>query len=204
MVDSCDGSPTYGMYYGKKFFSLVMQYNIIPRTYLAPADSIIEYTIDKIESQYTVAINEFTQLQLNYGNFKFREHVPNMPDTSLTYKRSLLLIFDNYVPIKEVENQLRNFSSINVAGFTSWFGVVSDVNELISESKEIFLFPNPVSEFLMIRGLDESQVQSISIFNTFGQKLYEGDLKEQIDVSSLTPGVYFIHIGNMNYKFVKL
>ena len=68
----------------------------------------------------------------------------------------------------------------------------------------IDIFPNPVSDFLMIRSLDESQFQSISIFNTFGQKLYEGDLKEQIDVSSLTPGVYFIRIGDKVEKFVKM
>ena len=203
MVDSCDGSPTYGVYFAKKFFGLVMQYNIIPRTYLAPADTIIEYSINNIESQYTDAINEFSQLQTNYGNFKFREHVPNMPDTTLAYKRSLLLIFENYVPITEVENVLRNLSSVNTAGFASWFIFISDVYE--SESQNQFLiYPNPVSDFLMIRGLDESQVQSISIFNTFGQKLYEGDLKEQIDVSSLTPGVYFIRIGDKVEKFVKM
>ncbi len=26
MVDSCDGSPTFGVYYGKKYFLLEMQY----------------------------------------------------------------------------------------------------------------------------------------------------------------------------------
>jgi hypothetical protein len=204
MVDSCEGSPTYGEYYGKKYFTLKFNYNIIPRTYLAPADSIIEYTIDSIGIQYTSAKNEFSQLLTTYGNFSFREKVPNMPDTTIVLGRTLYLIFDNNVPINEVENQLTNFSSIKTAYFSSWFGVESDVSVSKSNTDEIFLFPNPVSEFLMIHGLEESHVQSISIFNTFGQKLYEGDLKEQIDVSSLTPGVYFLHMGNMNYKFVKL
>jgi hypothetical protein len=204
MVDSCEGSPTYGEYYGKKFFYMTFNYNIIPRNYLAPADTIIEYTIDNIESQYTDAINEFTQLQTTYGSLKFREVLPDKLDTTSYYKRFLYVIFNNYVPIEEVEDEIIKFTCIESAGFASWFGVESDVSVSKSNTDEIFLFPNPVSEFLMIRGLEESHVQSISIFNTFGQKLYEGDLKEQIDVSSLTPGVYFLHMGNMNYKFVIL
>lgn len=203
MVDSCEGSPTYGVYYGKKYFYLTFNYNIIPRTYLAPADTIIEYTIDNIESQYAVAINEFTQLQTAYGSFKFQEKVPNMPDTTSYYKRFLFIIFDSFVPIKEVEEELNKFSCIESAGFFRWFGVISDIDELISQTDGIILFPNPVSDIIMINGLDETQAQSFSIYNSFGQKLFGSEFINQIDVSVLTPGVYFLRIGNKYSKFVK-
>ncbi len=204
MVDSCDGSPTYGRYYGKKYFYVKFNYNIIPRELIAPADTIIEYIIDSIDIKYTDAINDFTHLQSIYGNFKFREIYPNLPDTTIALPRVFKLLFSNFVPIKQVEDELNNFSCIEIAGFVSWFGVESDVDESISDTDEILLFPNPVSDFLTIQSFVDLQAQSFSIFNTFGQKLYEGELKAQIDVSSLTPGVYYIKIGSKLEKFVKM
>ena len=56
MVDSCENSPSYCRFFGKKFFMIEFNYNIIPRNYIAPLDTIIEYTIDSINSSYTTAI----------------------------------------------------------------------------------------------------------------------------------------------------
>ncbi len=204
MIDSCDGSPTYGVYFGKKYFTVMFNYNIIPRTYLAPPEAIIEYTIDSIDSKYSIAINEFTQLKLNYGNFKFREQVPNMPDTSLVLCRSLYLIFDKYVPIKEIEQVLNGFTSVKSGYFSSWFGAISDVNESNTDNDEIIIYPNPVSNIIMIQGIDSSDMQSYSIYDTYGKKIIEGEFNKQIDVSYLIPGVYFIKVGNKSYKFIKI
>ncbi len=204
MIDSCDGSPTYGVYFGKKYFTVMFNYNIIPRTYLAPPEAIIEYTIDSIDSKYSIAINEFTQLKLNYGNFKFREKVPNMPDTSIVIPRTLYLIFDNYVPIKEIELLINGFTSVESGYFSSWFGLISDVDDSKINNSDIFIYPNPVSNIIMIQGIDSSDMQSYSIFDTYGKKIIEGEFNKQIDVSYLIPGVYFIKVGNKSYKFIKI
>ena len=198
-VDSCLDSPTYGVDFGKKNFYLKFNYNIIPRTYLAPADSIIDYTIDSINNKYTVAIYEFNQLRQLYGNFKFREIHPNLPDTTTFLLRNFYLIFENYVPIKEVEKVLLSFSCLNTAGFISWYGIVSEVDE----KSIIFLHPNPVKDILDLTFLTSSNFEMISIYNLNGLKVLESNYNEQINVAELQPGIYFMRCGDKTYKFIK-
>ncbi|HZY79574.1 MAG TPA: T9SS type A sorting domain-containing protein [Cyclobacteriaceae bacterium] len=93
---------------------------------------------------------------------------------------------------------------------TSEFNCISDFSEAanikitaIEDAAEVSLFPNPVTKTLVIK----SRNASMQILDTFGrtqvdQKLNEGET--QIDVSSLSAGVYFVVIDNTRrLKFVK-
>ncbi len=124
-VDSCSGSPTYGEFYGKEFFRLKVEYNIIPRDFLAPEDTIIEYTWQDILPQYTDARNEFQQFEQMFGTFYFRDPYPNEPDTSQFIKRSLALRFDHYVNIDSAENALKSITCLKSAMFVGWFKVTT-------------------------------------------------------------------------------
>jgi hypothetical protein len=166
------------------------------------------FTVNDLDSANVDIYEGFKTAESIYGEIRFRfstnrnlsikEAMDNTFNKNYCYVETVNLV--NSIEFAEFFNNIPNLHCV----FNSEMVYpISSVND--SETQNQFLvFPNPVSDFLVVLGLDESQVQSISIFNTFGQKLYEGDLKEQIDVSSLTPGVYFLHIGNMNYKFVKL
>ncbi len=65
----------------------------------------------------------------------------------------------------------------------------------------IVLYPNPVKDVLTIQGIkDETQFQ---ITNTIGQVFIQGKFHNQIDVSKINSGIYFLKTELGTQKFVK-
>lgn len=67
------------------------------------------------------------------------------------------------------------------------------------------LFPNPSNENIILKGLRNEQV--VRIVNLQGNILWNtvsnsGDLL--FPISSLSPGVYLIYVGDLTKKFIKL
>lgn len=81
-------------------------------------------------------------------------------------------------------------------------------NKLNAENSEtsVTLYPNPVSNTLYLKSAD--QIQSVTIYNISGSLVFtkKGNL-EDIDVSGLSGGVYFIKVktqtGTHSHKFIK-
>ncbi|UKB83617.1 T9SS type A sorting domain-containing protein [Chryseobacterium sp. MEBOG06] len=65
-----------------------------------------------------------------------------------------------------------------------------------AEENRIFLYPNPVSDILYIKG-EEDKDYSYQLYNALGQLVDSGEFEDDhIDVSSLISGVYLIRINN--------
>jgi len=95
--------------------------------------------------------------------------------------------------------------------------IPSDVQDEQNQS-ELKLSPNPATDILEIslsqpsEGWQPSEGYHIAIFNVFGMKIpprltssatpQEGNLR--LDVSGLSPGMYFIRVGEKVGKFVKM
>jgi len=67
------------------------------------------------------------------------------------------------------------------------------------ESLDITVFPNPASELLNISFANSDKtIATVSILNTIGQEIYRQQVMDnnnlQIDISSLSPGAYFVNI----------
>ena len=60
--------------------------------------------------------------------------------------------------------------------------------------------PNPAMDFIKINQEFQSRIQ---IFSLIGLKVLDIDFKEEIDVSILAPGVYFVKVGDNIKKFIK-
>jgi len=73
-------------------------------------------------------------------------------------------------------------------------------------TKTIGLYPNPVSNILNIKGSTTSDL-SIVIYNVLGEEMIFKKGTDQIDLSSLTNGIYFVlitdGIKNSSYKLIK-
>lgn len=73
------------------------------------------------------------------------------------------------------------------------------------EKKEINLFPNPTSNYLVVSQATEGA--SFSIYDFSSRLIKKGTLSEftenKIDVSDFKSGVYFIEIGQTTSKFIK-
>ena len=106
----------------------------------------------------------------------------------------------------ELDNSLaENWDCINLNGSpnapnTEVLSVPSNLNSAP------VVFPNPTRSILNITG--EGPLFNVSIFNVAGQKLIDKRKVNQVNVSTLSPGVYFIKINqNSNeyiLKFLKL
>lgn len=102
-----------------------------------------------------------------------------------------------------------------------YYGIPDDVGVMENEVEYSKIYPNPAKDYinLKIRTLEKSGLggvpQDIKIFDIFGERALftpsslsdnttqEGNL--EIDVSKLSPGIYFIKIGTQPpLKFIKL
>lgn len=75
---------------------------------------------------------------------------------------------------------------------------------------EISIYPNPAKQTLLVDGLINNE-EKVNIFNSVGREvtelikmMYLTDLRVQLDVSRLKPGVYYIQTENIYKSFVKL
>jgi len=131
---------------------------------------------------------------------------------------------DKYITDILFDEKSNHFYVLGANNFKSYLAMfdlpveVEDENALKSEKFSIS--PNPAKDFLEIsyspsinhRVNPMVDYQDVVIYNVFGEKIpprltssatpQEGNLR--IDVSSLSPGVYFVRVGKKVWKFVKI
>lgn len=87
--------------------------------------------------------------------------------------------------------------------------IFTGVDEVSLENIGIKIYPNPVSDKLKIEFIkNEVPIENISILNALGATLLESkELKKEMDVSFLEPGLYFLKIESglkqKTIKFIK-
>lgn len=76
----------------------------------------------------------------------------------------------------------------------------------LDSKHSLSIYPNPVNEELNI-SIDPNDIQTIVIYNAKGQIILNPPASKQIDLSSLSPGIYFIRIltnqNTFSNKFIK-
>ncbi|MFT7157764.1 MAG: hypothetical protein ACI8Q1_002788 [Parvicella sp.] len=81
------------------------------------------------------------------------------------------------------------------------------VNHLQNQTINLEIYPNPTSEFIYIRGIDANiENQEIRIIDVAGKTVLKAvySSKGRIDVFNLSPGQYFVSVGNSAIKsFIK-
>jgi hypothetical protein len=83
--------------------------------------------------------------------------------------------------------------------------IISSVNDATTGNIEVF--PNPVSDLLTIRNINENDNYStVNLYDMFGRLLISNGLvsgTNTLDVSGLSAGVYSIRVNNQIYKIIK-
>ncbi|MEZ5059221.1 MAG: T9SS type A sorting domain-containing protein [Saprospiraceae bacterium] len=82
--------------------------------------------------------------------------------------------------------------------------IASPVNtfDLIKNENDLKFHPNPVNDILTIDNAGDTKSSKTLIFTIYGTQVFESDLKV-LDVSSLSPGIYYLMQGKKVSKFVK-
>jgi hypothetical protein len=147
---------------------------------------------------------QFQQLESQFGTIYLKGQPYEEIDSEFWLNPGCRIYFDNYQNIDDV-----------IAIFTSTIDSLSDihyvnraiilvsVDELNRNIKNINIYPNPVKNTLDLSVLKLSFFEIIAIFNLNGLKVMESEYKEQINISDLQPGIYFLKFGNKIYKFIK-
>lgn len=180
-----------------------------------PASQVTVATWDHYYSQglatvfYLAALAPDDKIYINCGNSTTEMHVINYPDSAGVACEVCQHCV--YLPA---------FNAFTIPNFPNYFlgaegGTVCDslITEIPSTvplmEEELFLFPNPVRNLLYLTTGSSSTWDEIALFNIFGQKIFvsiheikNGEYQE-INTSSLTPGVYFLELKSGMGKVVK-
>lgn len=75
---------------------------------------------------------------------------------------------------------------------------------LNNNSKEpiVSIFPNPANKKISIQGVDESLVNEIYIYSQVGKLIKSEKFENEIDISALSSGTYFLEISNNKYRTI--
>ena len=116
-----------------------------------------------------------------------------------------------------IDNQQYNYYNVNgswqnssahgslmirpVVGSSYYIGI----DETTNEANNLHLYPNPASSTLHLEGNFEGG--HTSIYDLTGRKVYQGDYQNEIPISNLNDGLYFLHIVTaegkvINQKFI--
>ena len=124
-------------------------------------------------------------------------------------KKPYPFIIKDYCPVIEGKQYL-------VVAFNGLWEFNVDITSVddIANSDNSLIYPNPATDFItvdlgnyILQGMGEGH--TISIFDVLGEKVMTIETRsneslQNFDVSSLPPGVYFVRIGDVVQKFVKL
>lgn len=149
------------------------------------------------------------------------------PDGSTEWTQPIEILSYDYEPFYQ-NYQLLPAEDGNVIGVAETISGVGEVNiyafnlnfisgdtitedttvvalEDISSFKEQYILsPNPASEFIQIQMLNENSVDQILIMNETGVIIKTLAFTENVDVSDLAAGLYFMQINETVQKFLKL
>ena len=69
------------------------------------------------------------------------------------------------------------------------------ISDIIKETSNIRLFPNPAHSEVIISGIEESTIEEVSIYNSTGHKVvHQRGADRRVDVSSLQQGMYVVEV----------
>jgi hypothetical protein len=110
----------------------------------------------------------------------------------------------NYTPTQDGDYSVETSDSNTcVASSSNLYVMVTGLKNNINESNKVSIYPNPASESILLRGL---QNETIQIQNTFGQIVFiknNCNSSETIDINGLANGMYYVINAENKIKFIK-
>ena len=101
-----------------------------------------------------------------------------------------------------VNNSVTGGNYNNSIGFLYSSDIWVNISEIVID-KTIKIFPNPTNEILNIEKYNSS-IREIAIYNILGNKVFESEYSNSINISNLTNGLYFLRIIENNGSVVHL
>ena len=155
----------------------------------------------------------------NYGfDYAAAEWTPNV---WVNIKIEISATEIKYYVNNVLQNTVANFTQLDVLGFNMLhnnygndayydnFVITSNsLNVNPFEGKEIAVYPNPANDLISISGLNETEMNQVSLYNLTGQLILQTNQTQNINVGHLASGTYFLKAINsdgntMTKKIIK-
>ena len=202
-IDSCRDSPTFNKFFAKKGYTIQFQ------PYFYPFSRVLEVQekvgVSEIDSLHLVLKNRLLALQDTVGLIFFYGGSNSIPDSDEIGNPVFRISFERYQNIDYIVEHLRSTvdSIRKVSEPMSPRKYLGDI-EFSEENNSITVYPNPVTDFIMIdKSSNISNIDIIEIFSLEGKKIFDCTYTETLDVSFLQSGVYILKINNSSIKFIK-
>jgi hypothetical protein len=201
-IDSCLNSPTFEKLFAKRYFYLNFKVNNFPFDYQLKPDSIKR--VSDISSSKPELKAQFQQLESQFGTIYFQGRIYFDIDSEFWLNPGCRMYFDNYQNIDEVIDIFTStIDSLSDIHYVNRALPITSVEEIGENENNIQIYPNPVKNILDLKLFQISSMDIISIYSLYGLKVKESEYKEQINISDLQPGIYFLKFGNKIFKFIK-
>ena len=146
----------------------------------------------------------------------------NLPDSTSNLLESQGFFKYSFQPIEDIEEDTKIYShadiyfDFNVPIRTNetlaWVDKLSATKNIQASKSKSIIHPNPASDELILKNLEDQKLQKYFIFNCNGIKVDEGIIgleNHEINISHFDSGLYFIHLITENKnisteKFIKL
>lgn len=116
---------------------------------------------------------------------------------------TLIVTIDGFIQTNDIE-YVNNSLFVTTFEGESYKVIQVDLSSLSTNEfnrNDLLIYPNPANELLNLKGFESNK---ITIVNSFGQIIKSFKIENnQIDISDLKSGVYFIKTGNVYSKFIK-
>jgi hypothetical protein len=204
--------------YISTFFNLKVK--VLPIITAQPKNKIV--TVGKNETIFLIGV-QYNVFDTTFGTLYYMPHLAAKPKEIITLKinengdfkyiKDVTASDDGYYYASLTNGNCDTVLTDTVKVTVIPSGSTTGVSK-ISGEKDFSISPNPARDYIEIsslsptlkRGVDE--VSDIQIFDMLGIAVSptSGRIKEggKIGISNLSPGIYFIKIGNRVEKFVKI
>jgi hypothetical protein len=118
---------------------------------------------------------------------------------------------DNYGKLTALSNGItyiyKTYDGVNSDSVLITVNISTQINNLVNNLSNSLIYPNPVSNELVIEIKGNSEKMKFEVLNTIGQVVFKGNLVEKttVQTNNFAPGVYLIKLENgSTYEFKKL
>jgi hypothetical protein len=208
MVDSCDESPTYKMWYAKKYDISFNRNKYYFSAKPLPYDSLV--TWEAIDTSFHEVREAFKQIYDSCGKYKMKrsELVPN--DSLFLLMPKMLVFFTSYKCAPYICDVFMNINGmvgayLPVAPHIEYDNV-DDKGKLKTNQIKIITYNNLVK----IVNNSIKSTNTATIYDLYGRLVLQKTIEPVengneiiINISELNDGFYFLKINDKTYKFIK-
>lgn len=204
MVDSCNNSPTYTKWFAKRYFYIQFNRYYYPFNFILKPYSKVR--ISEISQSKPELKQQLEQLESELGIIYFHGHEYEETDSVELFNPVLRFSFEQNQNIDNIIDLFKD--RIDSSLYVGYMNKVMILVNVKDENKEFNIsfsfYPNPVNDILHIKSKNNINNCKLSIYTLNGEKLLETEIKETIDISRLSSGIYYVVVNDMRYKFIKL